>query len=64
MSGFDDAFDEMYEEFAQSVAAAAREDGLRSADEVEIDTESDSPGFTIDIARVRRRANEILAESR
>lgn len=60
MGEFEDLWDsasgDVYEHFAQSVADAAREDGLTSADSVVIDAQ---PG--IDIDRVRRRANEILA---
>lgn len=58
--------DAMHEEHAQGVAEAARAAGLSSADDVEIEiTEVGADGdtrLTIDVARVRRRANEILSE--
>jgi hypothetical protein len=71
MGSIDDAFkglwadisDSMHEQYAQATADAARENGLASADSIEITVESDStdPRTAIDIDRVRRRANQILA---
>ena len=64
---FDDiqrqAVDDAHELFAQDVAATARENGLATADEIDIDIESRpaEPGWEIDPERVRRRANEIPA---
>lgn len=56
------ATDIMYERLAESVAEKAREAGLSSADsiDIDIDIETDT-GTEIDVERVRRRANEILA---
>lgn len=71
MGSIDDAFeglwsdisDSMHEQYAQATADAARENGLATADSIEIMVESDSTDSrtAIDIDRVRRRANEILA---
>jgi hypothetical protein len=48
---------ELHEQYAQGVADVAREEGLDSADDIEIDAEGI---LAIDIAWVRERANEIL----
>ncbi|MDI9889958.1 hypothetical protein [Microbacterium sp. IEGM 1404] len=52
--------DAMHEQMAQAVADAVREEGLASADQVEISTETDDPSMPVDVARVRRRANQLL----
>lgn len=61
------ALEEMHEEYAQGVADAAREAGLTSADDIEIQIEkrgeTDDPRLTIDVDRVRARANAILSEN-
>lgn len=51
--------DEMHEAVAQQLADIARENGLTSADNIQLNVEGNDG--TIDEARVRRRANEILA---
>jgi len=71
-SSFDDAFidferqavDLMHEQLARGLADQMREMGRDTADNVELELESDTddPAFQIDGERVRRRANEILAE--
>lgn len=55
------ALDAFYEDMAQEVAQGARDNGLSSADSIELETTSDDPTFVVDEARVKRRANEILA---
>ncbi|WP_306894560.1 hypothetical protein [Agromyces albus] len=55
-----EAIDAVYEETAQGIAKTAREAGLTSADGVELDIHSDT-GEKLDYARLRRRANQILA---
>lgn len=57
-----EAMDQLYEGFAEQLAAIARENGQTNANEIELDLESDDPGFVIDGERVRRRANEILSD--
>lgn len=65
--GFDglwrDVADSMHEQYAQAVADAARENGLPTADDISIDVETDSSDSKkrVDVERVRRRANQILA---
>ncbi|MGC0368195.1 hypothetical protein [Microbacterium sp. SLBN-111] len=61
MRGISDA---MHEQMAQAVANAVREEGLTSADQVEISTETDDPSMPVDVARVRRRANQLLGLNR
>jgi hypothetical protein len=70
-SNIDDAFDDferqavdaMHEQMAQGLADQMRDMGRTTADNVELDIESDTddPKYRIDPERVRRRANEILA---
>lgn len=55
------ALDDAHEHFAQDVAAAAREDGKTTADDVVVEIGADSD-VEIDVERVRARANEILKE--
>ena len=57
-----EAMDQLYEGFSEQLAAIARENGQTNANEIELDLESDDPGFVIDGERVRRRANEILRD--
>lgn len=52
--------DEMHEQYAQAVPDAVREEGLESADQVNISTDKMDRDMPIDIARVKRRANQIL----
>ncbi|WP_345752538.1 hypothetical protein [Microbacterium rhizophilus] len=71
MGSIDDAFkglwsdisDSMHEQYAQATADTARENGLTTVDNIQITFESDStdPRTAVDIDRVKRRANEILA---
>ncbi|WP_344820253.1 hypothetical protein [Microbacterium soli] len=51
-----------YEETAQAVAEQLREQGLDTADAVELDLSTDSDDVHLDVERVRARVNEILAE--
>ena len=55
--------DQMHEAMANGVAAKAREHGLSTADNIDLDltSDSDDPTLQIDVERVRARANEILA---
>lgn len=59
-----EASDQMHEAMAQRVAERAREEGVSSADDIqlEVSSDSDEPELQIDAERVRARANEILAE--
>ncbi|MCI4658930.1 hypothetical protein [Cryobacterium zhongshanensis] len=71
-SNLDDALDDfvknavepMHESMAQGLAEEMRELKRASADGVVLDvaTDSDDPRFQVDAERVRRRANEILAD--
>lgn len=58
--------DALHEEHAQGVADAAREAGLSTADDVVIEIEErgsgGDPRLTINVDRVRRRANQILSD--
>jgi len=56
----DEASDTMHEALAEQVAATARENGMSSADGIELEISDDSEGH-VDAERVRARANEILA---
>lgn len=58
-----DAIDMMHEKMAEGLAEQMRELGRDTADGVAIETDvdSDDPKWQIDVERVRRRANEILA---
>lgn len=49
------------EEMAQDLANHMRELGRTDANAVDLDLESDTPGFEIDAEWVRARANELLA---
>lgn len=53
----DEVRNELHEQYAQGLAETAREEGLDSADDIEIDADG---VLAIDIAWVRERANEIL----
>jgi hypothetical protein len=53
--------DGMIEMMAQEVAERARDAGLPSADDIEIDSGLALGPLPIDVERVRRRANDILA---
>ncbi|QCR40988.1 hypothetical protein C1N74_11585 [Microbacterium sp. SGAir0570] len=53
--------DQVHEAAAQQIADVARSEGLQSADSVSIELEPTDDGVEIDVERVRRRANEILA---
>lgn len=57
-----EASDQMHEAMAQGVAQRAREEGLTSADSIQLElaSDSDDPNLQIDTDRVRARANEIL----
>ena len=54
------ASDDAHEHFAQKLAEKARENGMTSADDINLEVSSDSEEFPIDGKRVKRRANEIL----
>lgn len=61
-SGFDaQDGDGMIEMMAQEIAERARDAGLVSADSIPIDSGLELGTLPIDVARVRRRANDILA---
>lgn len=49
------------EQMAQGLAEHMRELGRSDANAVDLELESDTPGFEIDAEWVRARANEILA---
>jgi hypothetical protein len=53
-----EASDQIHESLAEEVATKVRAAGLTTADDVELDIESDE--IEIDYERVRARANEIL----
>lgn len=58
-----EASDRMHEAMAQGVAERAREEGMSTADNIQLEltSDSDDPELQIDADRVRARANEILA---
>ena len=69
-SGFEAAFesirkqaiDEAHDQFAEELAATARSNGCRDADDIDIDLQVTGAGeyFPIDAEEIRRRANIIL----
>ncbi|WP_314455804.1 hypothetical protein [uncultured Microbacterium sp.] len=49
-----------HEKAAEHVARIARERSLASADGIKIDANTDASALSLDVERVRSRANEIL----
>lgn len=69
-SGFGDAVNDLksmfmdttYEAVAETVAARLREQGLTTADGVDLELSTDADEVQLDVERVRARVNEMLAE--